>query len=72
MPRVSRSVTAVELLPVLEWDEMEFKRLPCNPREHMMNVWGYSHVSFMAPMSRLGSGGRGAAEAAREFKEMVR
>lgn len=44
-------VNAVELLPVFEYDEMEFQRSQ-NPRDHMVNVWGYSHMSFMAPMSR--------------------
>lgn len=28
-----------------------------NPREHMTNIWGYSHLSFFAPMSRYASGG---------------
>jgi isoamylase len=37
----------------------------------MVNVWGYSHMNFFAPMSRFGSG-QGPAQAAREFKEMVR
>lgn len=27
-----------------------------NPRDHMVNVWGYSHLNFFAPMSRFGSG----------------
>jgi isoamylase len=63
-------VNAVELLPVFEYDELEFKRWR-NPREHMVNVWGYSHISFMAPMSRFGRG-QGAVAAAADFKEMVR
>lgn len=29
-----------------------------NPRDHMVNVWGYSHLNFFAPMSRFGSGAR--------------
>jgi hypothetical protein len=44
-------INAVELLPVFEYDELEFQRWR-NPRDHMVNVWGYSHMSFMAPMSR--------------------
>ena len=44
-------VNAVELLPVFEYDELEFQRTP-NPRDHMVNAWGYSHISFFAPMSR--------------------
>jgi len=111
------STPAVELLPVFEYDELEFQRRwagrpqhpfdcslqeccivchvgcswptemvldmpavfgsaarqrlltlhalictlpqPCcskNPRDHMVNVWGYSHLNFFAPMSRFGSG----------------
>ncbi|KAF8065538.1 ISA3 [Scenedesmus sp. PABB004] len=64
-------VNAVELLPVFEYDELELQRWP-NPRQHMVNVWGYSHVSFMAPMSRFASPGAGPAAAAAEFKEMVK
>ena len=64
-------VNAVELLPVFEYDEMEFQR-DANPRDHMVNVWGYSHISFFAPMSRFAAGGAGAVAAAREFKDMVR
>lgn len=30
-----------------------------NPRDHMVNVWGYSHLNFFAPMSRFGSGAWG-------------
>lgn len=64
-------VNAVELLPVFEYDELEFQR-DKNPRAHMVNIWGYSHINFFAPMSRFGSAGRGPAAAAREFKEMVK
>lgn len=64
-------ITAVELLPVFEYDEFEFQR-DSNPRDHMINVWGYSHITFMAPMSRFGSNAAGPAAAAREFKEMVK
>jgi len=67
----SLGVNAVELLPVFEWDELEFQRFK-NPRDHMVNIWGYSHISFMAPMSRFAVGGGGPAAAAREFKSMVK
>ncbi len=52
-------VTAVELLPTFEYDELEFRRFP-NPRDHMTNVWGYSHISFFAPMARFGAQGMAA------------
>jgi len=67
----SLGVTVVELLPVCEWDELEFQRTP-NPRQHMTNVWGYSPINYFAPMSRFAASGGGAAAASREFKEMVK
>eukprot|EP00879_Flechtneria_rotunda_P016955 GHRR01017751.1.p1 GENE.GHRR01017751.1~~GHRR01017751.1.p1 ORF type:complete len:654 (+),score=196.97 GHRR01017751.1:803-2764(+) len=67
----SLGVNAVELLPVFEYDELEFQRWR-NPRDHMVNVWGYSHMNFLAPMSRFGTPGAGPVKAAWEFKEMVR
>ncbi len=68
---VELGVNAVEVLPVFEYDELEFQRTP-NPRDHMVNIWGYSHMSFFAPMARFASGGAGPAAAARQFKELVR
>ncbi|XP_057973626.1 isoamylase 3, chloroplastic isoform X2 [Malania oleifera] len=64
-------VNAVELLPVFEFDELEFQRRP-NPRDHMINTWGYSTINFFAPMSRYASAGGGPVNAALEFKEMVK
>jgi len=69
---LSLGVTAVELLPVFEFDELEFARDRASPRAHMVNVWGYSTVAFFAPMSRYGTPGGGPARAARDFKTMVR
>ena len=62
-------INAVELLPVFEYDELEFQRSP-NPRDHMVNIWGYSHLSFMAPNARLAAA-PGPAASAREFKHLV-
>ncbi|KAL6778753.1 ISA3 [Auxenochlorella protothecoides x Auxenochlorella symbiontica] len=64
-------INAVELLPLFEYDELEFQRSP-NPRDHMVNVWGYSHLSFFAPMSRFAADGGGPLAADRELKEMVK
>ena len=69
---VELGVTAVELLPVHEFDELEFQRLAGNARAHMVNTWGYSTIAFFAPMSRYGTPGAGPAQAAVEFKTMVR
>ncbi|OUZ99592.1 Glycoside hydrolase [Macleaya cordata] len=64
-------INAVELLPVFEFDEFEFQRRP-NPRDHMINTWGYSTINFFAPMSRYASAGGGPVAASREFKQMVK
>ncbi|KAJ6843388.1 isoamylase 3, chloroplastic isoform X1 [Iris pallida] len=64
-------INAVELLPVFEFDELEFQRFP-NPRDHLINTWGYSTMNFFAPMSRYASAGGGPLAASREFKEMVK
>lgn len=64
-------INAVELLPVFEFDEFEFQRRP-NPRDHMINTWGYSTINFFAPMSRYASGAGGPLSASWQFKEMVK
>ncbi|KAL0786733.1 hypothetical protein Bca101_002979 [Brassica carinata] len=64
-------INAVELLPVFEFDELELQRRP-NPRDHMVNTWGYSTVNFFAPMSRYASGEGDPIKASKEFKEMVK
>ncbi|KAH0460240.1 hypothetical protein IEQ34_010903 [Dendrobium chrysotoxum] len=64
-------VNAVELLPVFEFDELEFQRHP-NPRDHLINTWGYSTMNFFAPMSRYATTGAGPLVASQEFKEMVK
>lgn len=63
-------MNAVELLPVFEYDELEFQRFQ-NPRDHMTNIWGYSHLNFFAPMSRFASNGDGPKAASNQFKDMV-
>mmetsp|Transcript_1910 Transcript_1910/g.4764 ORF Transcript_1910/g.4764 Transcript_1910/m.4764 type:complete len:108 (+) Transcript_1910:1856-2179(+) len=45
-------VNALELLPVFEYDELEFQRSP-NPRDHMVNIWGYSHMNFFCAHESL-------------------
>jgi isoamylase len=67
----SLGINAVELLPIFEFDELEFQRFP-NPRDHMVNTWGYSTLNFFAPMSRYASRGGGPLAASLELKQMVR
>ena len=64
-------ITALELLPVQEFDELENTRV--NPRTgaRLQNYWGYSTISFFAPKGRYSSAGA-LGEQVTEFKEMVR
>lgn len=43
-------VNAVELLPVFEFDEMEFQRRP-NPRDHMVSLYFDSLYEFVDHVS---------------------
>ena len=42
-------VTAVELLPVMEYDSKEVLRMKLDGSGPLTNYWGYSTVSFFAP-----------------------
>lgn len=64
-------ITAVELLPVFEFDENENRNT--NPRtgERLKNYWGYSTIGFFAPKASYASDTRPGG-AVNEFKELVR
>lgn len=62
-------ITAVELLPVIEWDETDNKFRHPETGERLLNYWGYNPLSFFALRSGLASE---PAEAVNEFKTMVR
>lgn len=64
-------ITAVELLPVTEFNEHEITNN--NPRtgERLKNFWGYSPISFFAPKAAYAVNGRNGNQV-REFKEMVK
>jgi glycogen operon protein len=64
-------VTAVELLPVTEFNENE--NLNRNPvtGERLKNFWGYSPISFFSPKASYAVNGRNGNQV-REFKEMVK
>ena len=66
----SLGVTAVELLPVAEFDETEMRR--CNPAtgEPLVDYWGYNPLSFFAPKAAYASE-PAPLQAVGEFKEMV-
>ncbi len=67
----SLGVTALELMPVQEFNEASVTRV--NPRtgQGLKNYWGYDPVVFCAPKASYSSAG-GSGQQKLEFKEMVR
>jgi glycogen operon protein len=67
----SLGVTAVELMPVQEFNENSVTR--SNPQTHQLlrNYWGYDPVGFFAPKASYSSSG-GLGQQKLEFKQMVR
>ncbi len=63
-------VSAVELMPIQEFDEEENVNVNPLTGEKLKNFWGYSTISFFAPRGRFSSTGR-TGEQYQEFKEMV-
>jgi glycogen operon protein len=69
-------ITAVELLPVHEFDEHENENVNPETGEPLVNYWGYSTLGFLAPKGSYAAAPAGAegnvAVQVTEFKEMVR
>ena len=64
-------ITAVELMPVTEFNENENTNInPANGRE-LLNFWGYSPISFCAPKASYAADNEGGNQV-REFKKMVK
>lgn len=64
-------VTAVELLPVQEFDEAENPNVNPVTGQRLVNFWGYSTIAFFAPKASY-SATDGMGKQINEFKEMVR
>jgi isoamylase len=64
-------VTAVELMPVQEFNERELLNRDPLTGATLVNYWGYSTLSFFAPKEGYASGHAPGAQV-REFKTMVR
>ena len=64
-------VTAVELMPVQEFNEKEIVRNNPLTGERLHNYWGYNTVAFMAPKEGYGTLETPASQV-NEFKLMVR
>ncbi len=63
-------ITAVELLPVFEFDECDCPFSNPDTSEKLVNFWGYNPIGFAAPKSSFAASGpkHGQAE---EFRDMV-
>jgi isoamylase len=67
----SLGVTAVELLPVNEFEEGDTERRDPDTGKPLLNFWGYQPICFFAPnTSYAAEAARGGA--VREFKRMVK
>jgi glycogen operon protein len=64
-------VTAVELLPVTEFDETDCRRVNPFTGERLLNLWGYQPLAFFAPKPAYAASGAEGGEL-REFREMVK
>jgi glycogen operon protein len=62
-------VTAVQLMPVLEFDELDLTHRHPATGEALRNYWGYSSLSFFAPKAAYAVEPGGQVN---EFKEMVK
>lgn len=66
----SLGITAVEFLPLFEFNELEFF-IEGTSRKNLLNLWGYSTLAFFAPMSRYAASHEPGA-AVTEFKMLVK
>ncbi len=64
-------VTAVELMPITEWDELDLDRKDPATGQSLRNLWGYQPLGFFAPKAALSATGP-AGGVVREFKETVK
>lgn len=60
-------VTAVQLMPVVEFNELDNLHKHPNADEPLKNYWGYSPIAFFAPKASYAAG-----DQVREFKQMVK
>lgn len=64
-------VTAIELMPVAEFNENELMRLNPITKEKLTNYWGYNPVALFAPKQSYSIGGAPGQQTL-EFREMVK
>ncbi|MFC1844002.1 glycogen debranching protein GlgX [Thermodesulfobacteriota bacterium] len=64
-------ITAIELMPVTEFNENENTRINPATGQGLLNYWGYSPISFCAPKASYAAENKNGNQV-REFKEMVK
>ncbi|MBW2484076.1 MAG: glycogen debranching protein GlgX [Deltaproteobacteria bacterium] len=64
-------ITAVELMPVAEFNENENTNINPVTGQELVNFWGYSPITFCAPKASYAADNKGGNQV-REFKEMVK
>lgn len=63
-------ITAVELLPIHEFDECDCPFTDPQSGEKLRNFWGYNSIAFAAPKASFAAGGPEHLQV-REFRDMV-
>jgi glycogen operon protein len=64
-------ITALELMPINEFDELENQNTNPVTGSRLLNYWGYSPIAFFTPKASYAASGEKGNQV-REFKEMVR
>jgi isoamylase/glycogen operon protein len=64
-------INAIELLPIHEFNECEYRRDDPKTGQPLCNYWGYSTVNFFSPMRRYGVSSN-CHQIREEFKMMVK
>jgi glycogen operon protein len=64
-------ITAVELMPVFEWDECDCPFTNPFTGEKMTNFWGYNPIAFAAPKAAFASNAKQHLQT-HEFRDMVK
>ncbi|CAM6086686.1 unnamed protein product [Calypogeia fissa] len=67
-------INCIELMPIHEFNELEYYAYNPVMQDHKMNFWGYSTINFFSPMSRYAAAGASncGRDAIKEFKTLVR
>ncbi|KAJ7517436.1 hypothetical protein O6H91_21G024500 [Diphasiastrum complanatum] len=67
-------VNAIELMPIHEFNELEYYAYNPVMGDHKKNFWGYSTINYFSPMTRYAASGieNCGCEAINEFKLLVR